>query len=52
MESRSELQGKKWVALKMPMDAPAIAWSREVHSPRSYREIELALTKPRSGNAF
>jgi hypothetical protein len=52
MEARSELWGEKWVSLKPPMDMPAIAWSREVHSPRSYREMELALTRPRSGSAF
>ena len=39
MEARSELRGEKRVSLKSPMDAPAITWSCEVHSPRSYCEI-------------
>jgi hypothetical protein len=52
VEACSELQGKKWVSLKPPMDALKITWSREVHSPRSYRENDLALTRPRSGSAF
>jgi hypothetical protein len=29
VEFYSELRGKKWVALKPPLDAPAIAWSRD-----------------------
>jgi hypothetical protein len=52
VEARSELRGEKWVSLKLPMDAPAIAWSREVHNPRSYREKELALTRHKSGSTF
>jgi hypothetical protein len=40
VEARSELWGEKRVSLKPPMDAPAIMWSHEAHSPRSYREME------------
>jgi hypothetical protein len=49
MEAHSELWGEKRVSLKPPMDVPAIAWSHEAHSPRSYREKELALTKHEIG---
>jgi hypothetical protein len=52
VEARSELRGKKRVALKPPMGAPSIAWSHEVHSPMSYREKKIALTRLRSGSAF
>jgi hypothetical protein len=52
VEDRSELRGEKWVALKPPMDAPAIVWSHEADSPRSYREMESVLTRQKSGNAF
>jgi hypothetical protein len=52
VEARSELRGKKRVALKPPMDAPAIVWSHEVDSPRSYREMEPVLTRQKSGTAF
>jgi hypothetical protein len=40
VEARSELWGEKRVSLKPPMDVPAIAWSHEAHSPRSYHEID------------
>jgi hypothetical protein len=30
VEARSELRGKKRVALKPPMDAPTITWSQEL----------------------
>jgi hypothetical protein len=45
MEDRSELWGEMQVSLKPLMDAPKIAWSHEAQSSRSYREIELALTR-------
>jgi hypothetical protein len=52
MEALGELQGEKWVVLKPPIDPPTIAWSREVHNPRSYREKELALTRQNLRSAF
>jgi hypothetical protein len=52
VEARSELRGEKWVSLKPPMDVPAIAWSHEAHSPRSYREMEPVLTRQKSGSTF
>jgi hypothetical protein len=52
VEAHSELQGEKWVSLKTPMDVPAITWSREFHSPRSYQEMEVVLARPRSGSTF
>ena len=52
VEARSELWGENRVSLNFPMDAPSITWSHEVHSPSSYCENKLALTKPRSGSIF
>jgi hypothetical protein len=52
VEALSGLWGEKWVALKLPMDAPTIMWSHEAHSPRSYCEMELALTRQKLGSAF
>jgi len=52
MEAHGELLGKKRVVLKPPIDPPAIAWSREVHNPGSYREKELALTRQKVGSTF
>jgi hypothetical protein len=52
VEACNELWGKKWVSLKPPMDAPAIMWSHEAHSPMSYCEKKLVLNKWRSGSAF
>jgi hypothetical protein len=54
VELYSELWREKRVSLKLPMDTPAIAWSREAHHPRSYRrkQKELALARPRNRSAF
>jgi hypothetical protein len=52
MEARSEFCGEKQVSLKPPMDVPIIIWSCEFHSPRSYHETVLELTRVRSGSTF
>jgi hypothetical protein len=50
VEARGELRGEKKFPSKPPLDVPAIAWSHEAHSPRSYREMEPALTRQKSGS--